>query len=127
MYEKVKSLTLKSSASAFNYAFVYHYDELNDLHTIGSLDVDRVNLTKYKLTAEETVDQVDCIQVKIDPIDEPTQFSLVEFHAFKFLGLDLFCLISTNGLHVSFGSPVFVSPHSSKRGIEIDFGSGVSD
>ena len=101
MYEKVQSLTLKSSASAFNYAFIHHHDELNDLHTIGVLDVDRVNLTKYKLTAAETVEQVDCLQVKIDPIDEATQFCLIEFHTFKFLGLDLFCLISSNGLHVS--------------------------
>ena len=102
MYEKLPSLTFKSSASAFNYAFAHHYDERTELHTIGSLDVDRMNMVKYKLTATDTVEQVDSVQIKIDPIDEPLQFSLIEFHAFKFLGLDLFCLISSNGLHVSF-------------------------
>lgn len=107
MFEKVQSLPLKSSVSAFNYAFVYHYDKPNDLHTIGCLDVDLVNLTRYKLTAAKTVEQVNCVQVKIDPIDEATQFCLIEFHSFKFLGLDLFCLISSNGLHVSSLSTAF--------------------
>ena len=105
----MQSLPLKSSVSAFNYAFIYHHDKENDLHTIGCLDVDLVNLTRYKVTEAETVEQVECLQVKIDPIDEATQFCLIEFHSFKFLSFELFVLISSNGLHVGRGYLGFAS------------------
>lgn len=104
MYEKIESLKLKSSVSAFNYGLIYHYDKENDLHMIGCLDVDMINITKYKIVlkdAVEQVKQVECSLAKVDPIDESIQFCLLEFHSFKFMNFDLFCLISSSGLHVT--------------------------
>lgn len=102
MFEKVQNLKLKSSVSAFN-GLIYNYDKKNDLHMIACLDVDMVNLTKFKLISpQDTIEQTDCELLKINPIDDSTQFCLIEFHCLKFLNFDLFCLISSNGLHVTF-------------------------
>ena len=102
MFDKIQSLKLKSSVSAFNYGFVYNYNKQSDLHMIGCLDVDAVNLVKFKLISNDTIEQLDSIQIKINPIDDSTQFCLIEFHCFKFMDFDLFCLISSSGLHVIF-------------------------
>lgn len=104
MYEKIKNLTLKTFVSAFNNGLIYNYDKENDEHMIACLDVDTVSLSKFKLTSNDSVEQIDSCQIKIDPIEPSNQlcqFCLFELHRFKFLDFDLFCLISSNGLHVN--------------------------